>query len=253
MTNLQKLLRTLSDAHVEFILIGGVAARAHGSARLTDDVDITWRIQMAGWSVAYEPKALCWILMPETLGGLWRQRLRWSEGGTQTALRLTPRNPGPVHGGLAVRGGVGRAADALDRLADRAARGVAGRALEGQVLHEVGDAGIAGPLEPRAGEDVRGDGHRAGARQAGGDDTRPLGQLGPGEHAGMVADAPSPTARPEPEPLGGSNALRLCRSSRLPVRTTRTRRRDRAIAPPSGQSVVGLRARAAGRLADAHA
>jgi len=59
-------------------------------ATLTDDVDITWRIQMAGWSVAYEPKALCWILMPETLGGLWRQRLRWSEGGTQTALRLTP-------------------------------------------------------------------------------------------------------------------------------------------------------------------
>ena len=60
-------------------------------ATLTDDVDITWRIQMAGWSVAYEPKALCWILMPETLGGLWRQRLRWSEGGTQTALSLTPR------------------------------------------------------------------------------------------------------------------------------------------------------------------
>ena len=60
-------------------------------ATLTDDVDITWRIQMAGWSVAYEPKALCWILMPETLGGLWRQRLRWSEGGTQTAISLTPR------------------------------------------------------------------------------------------------------------------------------------------------------------------
>ena len=52
---------------------------------------MTWRIQMAGWTVAYEPKALCWILMPETLRGLWRQRLRWSEGGTQTVLRLTPR------------------------------------------------------------------------------------------------------------------------------------------------------------------
>ena len=52
---------------------------------------MTWRIQIAGWTVAYEPKALCWILMPETLGGLWRQRLRWSEGGTQTVLRLTPQ------------------------------------------------------------------------------------------------------------------------------------------------------------------
>ena len=60
-------------------------------ATLTDDVDMTWRIQMAGWTVAYEPKALCWILMPETLRGLWRQRLRWSEGGTQTVLRLTSR------------------------------------------------------------------------------------------------------------------------------------------------------------------
>ena len=29
--------------------------------------------------------------MPETLRGLFRQRLRWSEGGTQTVLRLTPQ------------------------------------------------------------------------------------------------------------------------------------------------------------------
>ena len=50
---------------------------------LTDDVDITWRIQLAGWRVTFEPKALCWILTPETLGGLWRQRLRWAEGGVQ--------------------------------------------------------------------------------------------------------------------------------------------------------------------------
>jgi predicted nucleotidyltransferase len=42
MTNLQKLLRALSDHHVEFILIGGVAARAHGSSRLTDDVDVSY-------------------------------------------------------------------------------------------------------------------------------------------------------------------------------------------------------------------
>ena len=58
-------------------------------AALTDDVDVTWRIQVAGWSIAYEPKALCWILMPETLRGLWRQRLRWAEGGAQTILAMT--------------------------------------------------------------------------------------------------------------------------------------------------------------------
>lgn len=50
---------------------------------LTDDIDVTWRIQIAGWHVVYEPNAIVWILMPETLNGLWKQRLRWAEGGVQ--------------------------------------------------------------------------------------------------------------------------------------------------------------------------
>lgn len=52
-------------------------------ARLTEDIDITWRLQRAGWQVTYEPHALVWILMPETLRGLWRQRLRWAQGGLE--------------------------------------------------------------------------------------------------------------------------------------------------------------------------
>ena len=51
--------------------------------KLTEDVDITWKLQLAGWKVSFEPRALCWILMPETLRGLWRQRLRWAMGGAQ--------------------------------------------------------------------------------------------------------------------------------------------------------------------------
>lgn len=50
---------------------------------ITDDIDVTWRVQVAGWRVIYEPNAVVWILMPETLKGLWRQRLRWAEGGVQ--------------------------------------------------------------------------------------------------------------------------------------------------------------------------
>lgn len=50
---------------------------------LTEDIDISWRLQMQHWDVRFEPAALCWILMPETLRGLWRQRLRWSMGGSQ--------------------------------------------------------------------------------------------------------------------------------------------------------------------------
>ena len=50
---------------------------------LTEDIDITWKLQRAGWDVRFEPRALVWILMPETLRGLWKQRLRWATGGAQ--------------------------------------------------------------------------------------------------------------------------------------------------------------------------
>lgn len=53
----------------------------------TEDIDISWRLQLNHWDVRYEPKALCWILMPETLRGIWRQRLRWAQGGAEVALR----------------------------------------------------------------------------------------------------------------------------------------------------------------------
>lgn len=54
---------------------------------LTEDIDITWKLEIAKWDVRFEPRALCWILMPETLKGLWRQRLRWAMGGAQVIFR----------------------------------------------------------------------------------------------------------------------------------------------------------------------
>jgi hypothetical protein len=42
MTRFSDLLRALSEAQVEFILIGGVAAAAHGSPRATQDIDIVY-------------------------------------------------------------------------------------------------------------------------------------------------------------------------------------------------------------------
>ena len=57
------------------------------SARtITDDIDVTWRVQLAGWRVIYQPNAIVWILMPETLRGLWKQRLRWAEGGAEMMI-----------------------------------------------------------------------------------------------------------------------------------------------------------------------
>jgi len=54
---------------------------------VTEDIDASWMLQIDHWSVQYEPDALCWILMPETLAGLWTQRLRWAQGGAEVFLK----------------------------------------------------------------------------------------------------------------------------------------------------------------------
>jgi biofilm PGA synthesis N-glycosyltransferase PgaC len=46
---------------------------------------------MRHWEIRYEPNALCWILMPETMRGLWKQRLRWAQGGSEVLLRYLPK------------------------------------------------------------------------------------------------------------------------------------------------------------------
>ena len=54
---------------------------------VTEDIDVSWRLQLGHWDIRYEPNALCWILMPETLKGLWRQRVRWAQGGVEVFQR----------------------------------------------------------------------------------------------------------------------------------------------------------------------
>jgi biofilm PGA synthesis N-glycosyltransferase PgaC len=54
---------------------------------ITEDIDISWRLQLDHWDIRYEPNALCWILMPETYKGLWKQRLRWAQGGVEVMLK----------------------------------------------------------------------------------------------------------------------------------------------------------------------
>jgi len=54
---------------------------------VTEDIDVSWRLQLNHWDIRYEPNALCWILMPETYKGLWRQRLRWAQGAVEVSLR----------------------------------------------------------------------------------------------------------------------------------------------------------------------
>jgi biofilm PGA synthesis N-glycosyltransferase PgaC len=54
---------------------------------LTEDIDVSWKLQIRHWDVRFEPKAQCWILAPETLSGLWQQRMRWAMGGIQVLIK----------------------------------------------------------------------------------------------------------------------------------------------------------------------
>ncbi|SMC61114.1 poly-beta-1,6 N-acetyl-D-glucosamine synthase/poly-beta-1,6-N-acetyl-D-glucosamine biosynthesis protein PgaD,TIGR03940 [Oscillospiraceae bacterium] len=54
---------------------------------MTEDIAVTWKLEKKFWDVRYEPRALCWMLVPETVKGLWRQRKRWSEGGLEVIFR----------------------------------------------------------------------------------------------------------------------------------------------------------------------
>ena len=58
---------------------------------ITEDIDVSWKIQTAGLDIYYEPRALCWTLMPETMTGLFKQRLRWAQGGAETMLKYFPQ------------------------------------------------------------------------------------------------------------------------------------------------------------------
>ncbi len=42
MTDFQKIIVALSQAGVDFVIVGGLAATAHGSSRLTQDIDVVY-------------------------------------------------------------------------------------------------------------------------------------------------------------------------------------------------------------------
>ncbi|WP_171526941.1 poly-beta-1,6-N-acetyl-D-glucosamine synthase [Acinetobacter indicus] len=58
---------------------------------ITEDIDVSWRLQFDHWDLQYVPKALCYIYMPETLKGLWKQRLRWAQGGIEVLIAYVPK------------------------------------------------------------------------------------------------------------------------------------------------------------------
>lgn len=46
----------------------------------TEDIEVSWRLQRAGWRIAYDPRAVFLIQAPTRLPALYRQRRRWAQG-----------------------------------------------------------------------------------------------------------------------------------------------------------------------------
>ncbi|MGL5541373.1 MAG: poly-beta-1,6-N-acetyl-D-glucosamine synthase [Erysipelotrichaceae bacterium] len=50
---------------------------------ITEDIAVSWKLQRRFWDIRYEPRARCWMLVPETIKGIYKQRIRWSQGGQE--------------------------------------------------------------------------------------------------------------------------------------------------------------------------
>lgn len=53
----------------------------------TEDMDLSWRLQMRFWDVRYEPQAVVWMQVPPNVRELWKQRRRWARGLAQAIAR----------------------------------------------------------------------------------------------------------------------------------------------------------------------
>lgn len=85
--------RALSLAHCLPIVSGNVGAFRREAVEqaggfhensLGEDLELTWRLYREGFRVKFQPRALVYAESPSTIGGLWRQRVRWSRGLLQT-------------------------------------------------------------------------------------------------------------------------------------------------------------------------
>lgn len=96
-SSIVSLLRRSQRIWGRIVTVSGVVAAFRRSAILdvggfspdmpTEDIDLTWKLQKRFYDVRYEPRAVCWMSVPTTLRGLWKQRLRWARGLMQVLRR----------------------------------------------------------------------------------------------------------------------------------------------------------------------
>lgn len=73
-------------AAIEDPAVGGWSADT-----LTEDLDLSYRAQLAGWRINYCLDLACPAELPNTLNALKAQQRRWATGSIQTAVKLLPR------------------------------------------------------------------------------------------------------------------------------------------------------------------
>lgn len=62
----------------------------------TEDIELTWRLLIAGWLTSYEPNALAGMQVPSTLSSLWKQRRRWARGQGEALHEPLRHDPPPT-------------------------------------------------------------------------------------------------------------------------------------------------------------
>jgi len=96
-TSIVSVLRRAQVVWGRMLTVSGVISAFRRSAledvgmfdptMVTEDIDVTWRLQRRFYDVRYEPRALVDMTVPTTLRALWRQRRRWATGLTQVMRR----------------------------------------------------------------------------------------------------------------------------------------------------------------------
>ncbi len=58
---------------------------------LTEDTDLSYRAQLAGWKFVYRPDIVCPAELPVEMNSFKTQQSRWAKGLVQTGIKLLPR------------------------------------------------------------------------------------------------------------------------------------------------------------------
>ncbi len=64
------------------------AAGGWSADTLTEDLDLSYRVQLAGWRIDYCLELACPAELPSTIDALKAQQRRWATGGVQTGIKL---------------------------------------------------------------------------------------------------------------------------------------------------------------------